>query len=137
MYRTIVRVALATAVAAAGALTATGGASASQAALPVLSFSHGQAIASPHGVTLTFGAKLSASSAATVTVHFATKNGTALAGTDYTAKSGTLQIAAGQTSGSVTVTLLPVTLGAGGSNKTFSLDLSNPSGATLAKPSVT
>jgi DNA-binding beta-propeller fold protein YncE len=137
MYRRIVRVALATAVAAAGALTATGGASASQAALPVLSFSHGQAIASPHGATLTFGAKLSASSAATVTVHFATKNGTALAGTDYTAKSGTLQVAAGQTSGSVTVTLLPVTLGAGGSNKTFSLDLSNPSGATLAKPSVT
>src|SRR5690348_2927010 len=112
MYRRIVRVALATAVAAAGLLAATGGASASSATLPVLSFSRGLAIASPHGATMTFHAKLSASSAARVTVHFATKNGTALAGTDYTAASGTLQIAAGQTSGSVTVTLLPVTLGA-------------------------
>jgi len=136
MYRMIVRGALALAVAATGLLAVTGGASASAAALPTLSFSHALAIASPHGATMTFHAKLSAASTSAVTVHYATENGTALAGTDYVATSGTLQLAAGSTSGSITVTLLPVTLGAGGSNKSFSLDLSNPSGATLARPSV-
>src|SRR5215468_2984354 len=117
MYRMIVRGALALAVAATGLLAVTGGASASLAALP----------------TMTFHAKLSAASTSAVTVHYATENGTALAGTDYVATSGTLQLAAGSTSGSITVTLLPVTLGAGDSNKSFSLDLSNPSGATLAR----
>lgn len=58
-----------------------------------------------------------------------------MAGTDYDAASGTLKIAAGSTSGSVTVTLLPVAFGAGGSNKTFSLKLSSVSGATLPKSS--
>ena len=137
MHRTIVRGALALAVAAAGTLAVTGGASARPAALPVLSFARAQAIASPHGAVMTFQATLSAASTSAVTVHFATKNGTALAGTDYVAASGTFQLAAGSTSGSVTVTLLPVKLGAGGSNKTFSLALSNPVGATLAKTSAT
>jgi DNA-binding beta-propeller fold protein YncE len=135
MYRTMVRAALATAV-AASVLTATGGASASPAALPNLSFKGAQAIASPHGATMTFRATLSSASASTVTVHYATKNGTAVAGTDYMAASGTLTLAAGTTSGSVTVTLLPVRLGAGGSNKSFFLDLSSPTGATLSTPSV-
>src|SRR5215472_2950319 len=111
MYRMIVRGALALAVAATGLLAVTGGASASAAVLPTLSFSHALAIASPHGATMTFHAKLSAASTSAVTVHYATENGTALAGTDYVATSGTLQLAAGSTSGSITVTLLPVTLG--------------------------
>ncbi len=41
-----------------------------------------------------------------ITVNYATSNGTAVAGTDYTATSGTLTIPAGATSGTVTVTLL-------------------------------
>src|SRR5215472_54050 len=137
MYRTIVRGALALAVAATGLLTVTGGASASPAALPTLSLSRGLAIASPDGATMTFRATLSAASTATVAVQYATKNGTALAGTDYAATSGTLVLAAGSTSGTVSVPLLPVELGAGGSNKAFSLDLSHATGATLATPSVT
>src|SRR5215467_10702788 len=136
MCRMIVRGALALAVAATGLLAVTGGASASPAALPTLSFSSARAIASPHGATMTFKATLSAASTSPVTVQYATMDGTAVAGTDYVAASGTFTLAPGSTSGSVTVTLLPVTLGAGGSNKTFSLNLSNPSGATLARPSV-
>lgn len=136
MFRTIVRGALALAVAATGSIAVTGGASASPAALPTLSFSNAQAIASPHGATMTFKAALSATSTSPVTVQYVTMDGTAAAGTDYVAASGTLTLAPGSTSGSVAVTLLPVTLGAGGSNKTFSLNLSNPSGATLATPSV-
>jgi hypothetical protein len=92
MYRTIVRGALALAVAAAGLIAVTGGASASPAALPVLSFSNARAIASPHGATMTFKATLSATSAVSVTVQYATMDGTAAAGTDYVAASGTLTL---------------------------------------------
>jgi DNA-binding beta-propeller fold protein YncE len=135
MRRTIVARALAVAIAAAGALTATSGVAATATALPSLSFSSARAIASPHGGTMAFKAKLSAASASAVTVQFATANGTAVAGKDYVAASGTLTIPAGATSGSVTVTLLPQPLGVGGVNKSFVLNLSNPSGATLSTPS--
>lgn len=134
MYKAIVRGALALAVAAAGFLAVTGAAS---AALPTLRFKPAQAIASPDGGTITFRARLSAASASTVSVHFATQDGTAVAGTDYVATSGTLEFPAGTTRRSVRVALLPVPLGAGGSDKTFTLVLSNPVGATLATPSVT
>src|SRR5260221_12042103 len=80
MRRTMVRGALAIAVATAGALVVVGGAPAGAAAVPMLSFSGAQAIASPDGGTMTFRAKLSAASASTVSVHYATANGTAVAG---------------------------------------------------------
>jgi streptogramin lyase len=133
----IVRAAFAAAVAVtvAGAVAATGSAPASAASLPTLTISAGRAIASPHGGTITFQATLSAASKEAVSVHYATVDRTAVAGTDYDAASGTLKIPAGSTSGSVTVTLLPVAFGAGGSNKTFALKLSNVSGATLPKSS--
>src|SRR5262249_32240324 len=136
MDRTMVRAALAIAVAATALIAVTGGASASSPAVPALSLSSAQPLACPPGAPLAFQATLSAASTSPVTVQYATMDGTAVAGTDYMAASGTLTLAPGSTSGSVTVTLLPVTLGAGGSNKTFSLNLSNPSGATLATPSV-
>lgn len=136
MYRTIARTALALAVASAGWAVAAGSAGASSAALPTLTFKRAQAIAAPQEVTMTFKAALSAPSPSTVSVDYATKDGTAVAGTDYVATSGTLSIAAGATSGSVTVTLLPVALGADGSDKTFTLALSAPIGATLARNSV-
>src|SRR5262249_38938866 len=136
MYRTMVRGALALAVAATALIAVTGGASASLAVLPTLSFSNAQAIASPHGATMTFKATLAAAATPPVTVQYASMGGTGGANAAYVAGSGRLTLAPGSRSGSVTVTLLPVTLGAGGSNKTFSLNLSNPSGATLATPSV-
>jgi hypothetical protein len=123
-------------VAATGLLTATGGAVAGTA-LPSLTVNGTQGIASPHGGALTFRAALSAASASAVTVHFATEDGTAVAGADYTAASGTLTIPAGSTSGSVKVTLLAQPLGAAGSDKAFTLALSHPAGATLATKSAT
>lgn len=137
MRRTIVQRALAIAVAGAGALAATGGSPAGAATRPTLSFSGVQAIASPQGGTMTFRANLSAASTSTVSVHFATANGTAVAGRDYAATSGTLKIAAGRRSGSVTVRLPRAALGAGGSDKAFKLDLSNASRASLSTRSVT
>ena len=49
---------------------------------------------------------LSAASGRDVTVDFATSNGTATAGSDYTARSGTLTISAGATTGTIAVTVL-------------------------------
>ena len=72
---------------------------------------------------------LSASSTSDVSVDYATADGTASAGSDYRATSGTLTIAAGNTSGTIAVDIL-------GDNdqepdETFALQLSNPSNATL------
>lgn len=135
MRATIIKGVLAIAM-AAGALAATSGAPA-HAAVRTLSFSDAQVIASPRGATMSFKATLSAVAGSAVSVDFATADGTAVAGTDYAATSGTLRIPRGSTSGSVTVTLPPAALGAGGSDKTFSLTLSKARGASLSTPSVT
>jgi hypothetical protein len=66
----------------------------------------------------------------TVTVNFATSNGTATAGSDYTARSGTVTFAAGETTKTVTV---PITGdGAVEGNETFTISLAGASGATIA-----
>src|SRR5207249_1084820 len=52
---------------------------------------------------MTFTVSLSAAFNQTVTVSYATADGTATAGSDYQAAGGTLTIPAGQTSGTITV----------------------------------
>ena len=64
-----------------------------------------------------------------MTVNYATANGTALAGSDYTAASGTLTFAPGQTSKTVTVNVTGDTVVE--PNETFVVNLSAPTGATL------
>ncbi len=79
----------------------------------------------------TFTVTLSPASSQTVTVSYATANGTATAGTDYTATSGTLTFTAGQTSKTVAVAVLgdtPVE-----ADETLTLALSSTSGATLSR----
>jgi hypothetical protein len=80
--------------------------------------------------TATFTATLSAAATGTVTVNYATANGTATAGSDYVATSGTLTFPAGTTSRPVTVTVNGDTTVE--PNETFTVNLSSPSGATLA-----
>jgi hypothetical protein len=65
-----------------------------------------------------------------VTVDFATSNGTATAGSDYTAASGTLSFAPGETSKTITVLVKGDTLSE--ADETFVVDLSNASNAALA-----
>ena len=78
----------------------------------------------------TFTVSLSPASAGTVTVKYATANGTATAGSDYTAVSPTLlTFAPGQTSQTVTVNVTGDTVQE--ANETFFVNLSSPSGATL------
>jgi len=69
-----------------------------------------------------------------VTVQYSTSNGTALAGTDYEATSGTLSFAVGETTKSFTVSVKDDTQIDG--NTTVNLSLSNPTGgAALGKQS--
>ena len=81
------------------------------------------------GAILVFSITLSHASSRTVTVDYATSDGTAQAGSDYTAASATLTFNAGETSQTVQVTVL--TDSEDESQETLTLTLSNPSQATL------
>lgn len=65
-----------------------------------------------------------------VTVAYSTANGTAKAGKDYVASSGTVTFAAGETSKMVHVDIKGDVLAE--SNETFKVNLSGPAGATIA-----
>src|SRR5262249_11498610 len=78
-----------------------------------------------------FTVSLDSASATPVTVNYSTADGTAMAGRDYTAASGTVTIPPGLTS----QTILIQTLDDGVANptKTFTVNLSNPVGATISR----
>jgi hypothetical protein len=71
----------------------------------------------------------------TVTVNFATANGTATAGRDYVAKSGTLSFSAGQTSKTIAVTILDDALLEG--PETFAVTLGAVTGGLPGNTSAT
>jgi hypothetical protein len=96
------------------------------AALPTLSISGGSAT---EGSPITFTVTRSSNSG-TSSVNYATADGTAHAGSDYTAASNTLNFAAGQTSQSFTVSTTDNAVVDGQRN--FSVNLSSASGATIA-----
>ena len=79
---------------------------------------------------MVFRVMLESASSGTVTVNYATADGTATAGEDYTATSGTLTFAPGETEKTVSVAIVDDTVEDSG--ETFRLVLSDPSGATLA-----
>ena len=64
-----------------------------------------------------------------VTVNFATMDGTALAGSDYTATTGTLTFAPGETAKTITVPV--ATTATPGPTKMFTLNLSGPTNSTI------
>ncbi|MGF1601254.1 MAG: DUF4347 domain-containing protein [Thermosynechococcaceae cyanobacterium] len=68
-------------------------------------------------------------------VNFNTNNGTASADSDYTATSGTLYFVAGQTTQVISIPILDDALTE--SSETFSVTLSNPTGATLGSQTTT
>ena len=74
-----------------------------------------------------FTVTLSQPSAQTITVNYTTMDGTAFAGTDYTATSGTLTFQPGVTSQVVSVPIIKGTIY--GPSKTFTLNLSNATNA--------
>jgi hypothetical protein len=82
-----------------------------------------------------FTVSLSAASADTVTVSYATANGTATAGSDYTAVSGTLSFAPAEVTKFIPVSIIGDTTFE--ANETFTVNLSNPTNATIADASGT
>ena len=87
------------------------------------------------GAQLSFDVSLDRAAARTVTVDYATSDGTATAGSDYTARSGTLMIAAGARSAAIEVAVLDDAVDEG--TETMTLTLSNARGAALDDASAT
>lgn len=117
-----------------GATLATAQATATITPLPIVPQISvaGPTVAAPlAGATTTadFTVTLDQPAASDVSIDYATVDGTALAGTDYDAVSGTLLFAAGETSKTLSVTVHGVSGVV--SDRIFDLELSNPTGVTL------
>ena len=85
--------------------------------------------------TANFAVTLSKASTTPVSIGYATSNGTATAGVDYTATSGTLSFAPGVTSQQIKVPVLADATVE--TNETFTVTLSKPVGATLTTATAT
>ena len=106
---------------------------ASENSTPSLSAGDAAVVQSPTASTnALLGVTLSEAAGSNVTVSYATANGTAIAGTDYTATNGTLTFSPGETSKTVPVAVLAGQIPQG-TSKNFTLKLSTPSGANLAR----
>ena len=79
-----------------------------------------------------FTVLLSEPSTGTVTVNYSTRNGTAQAGTDYVATSGTLTFAPGEVTKQITVEVIGDTVQE--EVEEFFVDLASASGATIGDP---
>lgn len=76
-----------------------------------------------------FTVSLASASAATTTISYSTTNGTALAGSDYTAASGTLTFAPGETTKGILIQTVDDTIIE--LPETFTVNLSNPTGGSI------
>jgi len=99
--------------------------------LPSLSIADAQTTEGQSGTKqLVFTVTLSQPATGPVTVAFATRDGTAQAGSDYAAQSGTLSFAAGETSRTIAITLRGDT--ADEIDESFEIALSGLTGASFA-----
>jgi hypothetical protein len=99
---------------------------------PTVQFSASNFDVGEANASATISVTLSHPSADTITVTYATSDGTALAGFDYTAVSNTLTIAPLDVTGTFTVPVLPDSLDE--ANETVNLSLSAPVNAGLGSP---
>ena len=106
------------------------------AAKPSVSIDDVSAIEGNSGTTmLSFPVTLSAASAQTVSVNYATSDGAATAPADYTAANGTIRFSPGETSKEIQVAVVGDTIYE--QDETFTVALSNPVNATIAGGSAT
>lgn len=98
-------------------------------AMPTLSVTD-VSVVEASGANAVFSVRLSAPSGRTVSFSYATANGTATSGSDYTSRSGVIGIAAGQTVLQISVPIL--TDGTVEPDETFVLNLMNPQQAIVA-----
>ena len=101
--------------------------------VPALSIGSGSV--QEDGGSISLPVALSPSSLQTVTVDYDTANDSAAAGADYTASSGTLTFAPGDTGKTVTVVITDDDIDEG--NETFKVNLTNPSNANITPGSET
>ena len=99
--------------------------------LPALSINSPSMLEGNAGTTpLTFTVALSAAAGRPVSVEYAAVNGTAVAGTDFLATTGTLTFPTGTTTATLSVPIVGDLVGE--PTKSFSVQLVNPIGATIA-----
>ena len=113
---------------AGGAGGASGAAGESAAENPTLTVADARANEGADAA-IEFEVSLSQAASATITVDYATENGSATAGEDYTATSGTLTFAAGERTKTVRVAILDDAIDEG--EETFVFRLSNAEGARI------
>ncbi|WP_446875094.1 DUF4347 domain-containing protein [Phormidesmis sp. 146-35] len=94
-----------------------------------LGFSVGQYTVNEDGNAVTISVQRSGNTENNATVQYATSNGTATAGADYTAQTGTLTFLPGETIKTFQVAITNDVLGE--PNETINLTLSNPTGGVL------
>ena len=98
--------------------------------IPTLTFANVTVIEPDVGtVTATFTVTLSAASGKTVTVDYATANGTATSPADYSATSGTFTFNPGQTTKTIDIAVQGDLLNE--ANETYTVTLTNPTNATI------
>jgi beta-glucosidase len=88
------------------------------------------AVSLQQGTSVDIPVKLNMASSSAVTVDYSTTDGTAVAGTDYTAAAGTLTFAPGVTTQSIHFTALPTTQHQ--PTKTLHVTIANPSPSSVA-----
>ena len=101
--------------------------------VPELSIADGSLTEGAGDGSMPFVVRLDPASGGTVTMAYETADGSATAGADYTAASGTLTFAAGATTATIEVAILDDTTAE--ETEIFTVTLSNPTGATLADAS--
>ena len=99
---------------------------------PIITLSNATYSVNEDGVSVTITAQINGARSMDVTVDFATADGTAQAGSDYTAASGTLTFTPTDTEKTFTVTILDDTIYEG--SETFIVSLSNPTNSSLGDP---
>jgi hypothetical protein len=105
-----------------------------QAAAPsVLQFSGSAYAVGEDGSSVVLTVTRTGATGGVVSVNYATSNGTATGGADYATQTGTLNFADGETSKTITISILEDQIVEG--DETFMVTLSNPTGgATLGSP---
>ena len=102
------------------------------AALPTITINDPTLTEGDSGTSnLTFTLNLNQPSTQAISVNYNTSNLTALAGSDYTATSGTITFAVGETTKTITIAILGDTTAE--ATETFALNLTNAINATIAK----
>jgi hypothetical protein len=102
-------------------------------AAPSVAFSSATYSVAENGGTAAITVNLSSASVQTVTVGYATSDGNATAGSDYTATSGTLTFNPGNTTKTFNITTLDDSICEG--PETVNMALTSPGNATLGSPS--